>query len=129
MNWIQRVWGQETLKKRKKEKQPFVSEGPGWTYPLDGHDKLMGFQNSTFPVAIYGCLDTFSRKIIFLRVWTSNSDPNLIGRFYMEYLLDSKEIPTYLRVDRGTEIRTMGTIQAFLTDEFGNMEDPLNSLN
>ena len=33
-------------------------QGPNWVHSLDGHDKLMGYQNSTFPLAIYGCLDS-----------------------------------------------------------------------
>ena len=69
------VAARDVKRKNKKPKMPFTSDGPGWTYSLDGHDKLMGFQNNTFPLAIYGCLDTFSRKIIFLKVWMSNSDP------------------------------------------------------
>ena len=43
--------------KKKKPKGHFITLGPNWTYSLDGHDKLMGFQNSTFPLAIYGCVD------------------------------------------------------------------------
>ena len=79
------------VKKIKKiPKKPFLSNGPNWTFSLDGHDKMMGFQNSTFPLAIYGCLDTFSRKIIFLKVWNGNSCPILIAKFCMQYLLDSR---------------------------------------
>ena len=37
-------------KKSKREKENFTSEGS-----FDSHDKLMGFQNSSFPIAIYGC--------------------------------------------------------------------------
>ena len=33
--------------------------GSNWLYSLDGHDKLIGFQNWTSPIAIYGCFDTF----------------------------------------------------------------------
>ena len=88
----------------------------------------MGFQNSTFLIAIYGCLDTSSRKVVFLRVWTSNSDPSLIGKFYMEFLLDGKKMPTYLRMDKGTETGLMGTIHAYLISKFGNMENPTKSV-
>lgn len=60
-------------KKVKKKKVPFISAGPLWLASLDGHDKLCGYQNWTFPLSIYGCLDTFSRKILFLFVSHSNS--------------------------------------------------------
>ena len=42
-------------KKSKREKGSFTSEGANWVFSFDGHDKLMGFQNSTFPIAIYSC--------------------------------------------------------------------------
>lgn len=57
---------------------------------LDGHDKLCGFQNSMFPLCIYGAQDTFSSRIQFLRIWTSNSNPHIIGRFYFDYLFESR---------------------------------------
>ena len=47
--------------KSKREKGSFASEVASWIFSFDGHDKLMGFKNSTFPIAIYGCLDTASR--------------------------------------------------------------------
>ena len=33
---------------------------------LDGHNKFYGYQNSIFALGVYGCLDTFSRKALFL---------------------------------------------------------------
>ena len=65
--------------KRAKKKGNFSSKGPNFVHSLDGHDKMMGYQNSTFPIAIYGCLDTASRKLMWIRVWVSKSDPKLIG--------------------------------------------------
>ena len=52
--------------KRKKEKGTFTAIGPNRVVSLDGHDELMGFQKSTFPLAIYGCKDTASRKILLV---------------------------------------------------------------
>ena len=46
-------------RRKKKPKGQFTSEGPLWVASLDGHDKLCGFQNSTFPLGVYGCIDTF----------------------------------------------------------------------
>ena len=70
--------------KQKKQKGHFMSKGTDWVHSLDGHDKLMGYQNSTFPLAVYACIDTCSRKVLWAKVWTSNSDPSVIGRFYLE---------------------------------------------
>lgn len=122
------VTARNVKKKEKKAKKPFVADGPGWVFSLDGHDKLMGFQNSTFPLAIYGCLDCFSRKLMFIKVWESNSNPLIIAKFYMEYLVNSKEMPRFLRIDKGTETGDMGTIHTYLIDKHGNFENPTDSV-
>jgi hypothetical protein len=57
---------------------------------------LMGFQNWTFPLAVYGCYDTASRKVLFIKVWKSNSDPNLVGRWYFDHLFNTQIIPSKL---------------------------------
>ena len=46
----------------------------------------MGFMKNTFPLAVYGLQDVFSGYIIYLKLWTSNSDPKLVGRWYLEHL-------------------------------------------
>ena len=68
-------------KKKTNPKGSFTTKGPNWVHSLDGHDKLMGYQNSTFPLAVYGCIDTASRKLLWLRIWVTNSDPKVIGRW------------------------------------------------
>ena len=85
--------------KKKKPKGHFSSKGPNFVHSVDGHDKLMGYQNSTYPLAIYGCIDTASRKILWLRIWVSNSDPQLVGRWYLEYLYETRTIGSYIRMD------------------------------
>ena len=45
--------------KSKKEKESFTSEGTNWVFSFDGHD-------STFPIAMYVCLDTlFYSSLVF----------------------------------------------------------------
>ena len=65
-------------------------QGADCTMSLDGHDKLCGYQKSMFPLCIYGGLDTYSGRMNFLRVWTSNNNPKVIARFYFEYLFKSR---------------------------------------
>ena len=101
--------------KRKKKKGKFRSIGPNWLLSLDGHDKLMGYKNSTYPLAIYGCIDSATRKILFLRIWTTNSNPANVGRWFFEYLAESRCLPRYLRVDKGTETGVMASIHAMLS--------------
>ncbi|XP_066912421.1 uncharacterized protein [Clytia hemisphaerica] len=114
--------------KKKKKKIPFATKGPNWVLSVDGHDKLMGYQNWTFPVAIYGCIDTASRKILWLNVWVTNSKPELIGRWYLDYLFEYRILPCYLRADKGTETGTMATIHSFLREKQNDLEEPGDSI-
>ena len=52
--------------KKKKRKGDFSSSESNMVHSLDGHGKLMGYQNSAFSIAIYGCIDTASRKLLWL---------------------------------------------------------------
>ena len=52
----------------KRKRGRFVTLGVNWTWSLDGHDKLMGFENWTFPLRVYGCYDTASRKTMIPQV-------------------------------------------------------------
>ena len=114
--------------KKKKKKGTFTSDGPMYVLSLDGHDKMYGYQKWTYPIGIYGCLDTFSRKVLYLHVVPSNSDPNVIGNMYLSYLRQSLSLPNYLRVDRGTETGKMATIQMFLTDKLDILDRPADSV-
>jgi hypothetical protein len=112
---------------KRRAKGNYTTRGTNFVHSLDGHDKLMGYQNSTFPLAIYGAIDTASRKILWLRIWESNSDPMRIGRWYLEYLFETRRIATMIRVDKGTETGTMATIHSFLRQHHGDM-DPFDTV-
>ena len=107
--------------KGKRKRGQFVTLGVNWTWSLDGHDKLMGFQNWTFPLAVYGCYDTASRKVMFLKLWTSNSSPQLVGRWYFDHIYETKKISSIIRLDRGTETGVLPSIHAFLRRSHGDM--------
>ena len=77
----------------------------------------MGFQNWTFLVAIYGALDTFSRKILYIFAWGSNSGPNIVGQRYIKHLYETERMPVYLRIDRGIETGKVATVHGFLMNK------------
>ena len=87
--------GLETRGVGAKGRQPrghLTTKGPNLFHSVDGLDELMGYQSSNYPFTIYGYID----------IWVSNSDPLLIGRWYLEYLYESRIITSNLRMDRGT---------------------------
>lgn len=114
--------------KKERKRKNFISNGPNWVLSLDGHDKLMGYQNWTFPLAIYGCMDTASRKLLWLHIWDTNSKPELIGRWYLEHLYECRTVPAYLRIDKGTETGVMATMQAYLRRNHDDLDDSTDSI-
>ena len=111
--------------KEKGKKGTFTTRGSNWVHSLDGHDKLMGYQNSTFPLAIYGCLDTASRKLLWLpsnHFGVTVCNPKVVGRWYLDYFYETRVIPAMLRVDRGSETAIMATMHAFLRRHHGDMD-------
>ena len=82
----------------------------------------MGYQNSTFLLAVYGCIDTTSRRLLWLRIWVGNSNPKLIGLWYLEYLYENRVMPSILRLNKGTKTGVMATMHAFLHRNHNDMD-------
>eukprot|EP00794_Sanderia_malayensis_P021036 gene21036-23091_t len=89
--------------KQKRVKGNFTTRGTNWVHS-------------------YGCIDAASQKLLWIKVWTSNSDPELIGRWYLKHLFESRLIARRLRIDKGTETGDLASIHAFLRDKHGDME-------
>ncbi|KAK2550708.1 hypothetical protein P5673_028578 [Acropora cervicornis] len=85
-------------------------------------DVVQAVENELKGSALYGCMDTASRKLLWLKVWITNFDPQLIGRWYLEHLLQTKVISALIRVDKGTETGTMATIHSFVRLHHGDMD-------
>lgn len=109
---------------RKNERPGNVTtRGPSWVHSLDGHDKLMGYQSSTFPFATYGCIDSSSRKLLWLRVCTSKySNLQVTGKWYLELLLEKKIVSAMLKVDKRTDTGTMAAMHSFFSRYQSDMD-------
>ena len=115
-------------RKKLNPKGKLKSKRPNWVHSLDGHDKMMGYQNLTCPLAIYGCLDTVSLKLLWLRVWVTNSDPQSTVKYYLDYLFQAKVMASFIRFDQGTKTGMMATVHTFLHDNLGSNIDPIKSV-
>lgn len=90
--------GIEQRKKHRLRRRRYTVPGPNFLWHLDGYDKL-----KPFGFAIHGCIDGFSRKILWLEVASSNNNPRIIASYYLNTIKQLGFLPTALRSDRGTE--------------------------
>ena len=99
-------------KKRRLRRRQYVNPGPDFAWHMDGYDKLKPYG---FP--IHGCIDGYSRRVLWLEVGSTNNNPLLIATYYVQAALRHKSIPCVLRADRGTENGHVKTIQVYLRSE------------
>ncbi|KAK2821902.1 hypothetical protein Q5P01_021967 [Channa striata] len=81
-----------------RRRHNYFSKGPNFIWHLESYDKL-----KPYGIRVNGCIDGFSRKIILLNAYTTNSDPKLIGGYYMESVQRLGGCPRVVRGDLGTE--------------------------
>ena len=104
------------IRQRKKlHRRTYHSLGPNDCWHMDGYDKLKPFG---FP--IHGCVDGYSRKILWLELLYSNNNPVNIASLYVNALRRDKKIPRRLRTDCGTENGLAAGIQEFLRRNCGD---------
>ena len=100
--------GVEYRSRRTFRGRLYSTNGPNHLWHLDGYDKLKPFG---FPV--HGCIDGFSRRILWLQVAHSNNDPRVISSFHVSCIKEMKGVPRILRGDRGTENVNVAGLQHF----------------
>jgi hypothetical protein len=64
---------------RKLKRRIFNSDGPDEVWSLDGHDKLKHWGFFT-----HGCMDVYSRYLVWLRLGTSNHNPDYVLSYYLD---------------------------------------------
>ena len=82
--------------------------GPNHCWHADGYDKL-----KPYGIPIYGAIDGFSRKIIWLKVVRTNNNPLVPAYHYLTTVSRIKKCPSILRTDCGTETGIMAAIHSF----------------
>lgn len=92
-------------KKRLKRRQ-YSNKGPSYLWHFDSYDKL-----KRYGICINGCIDGFSRYIIWLRAGMTSSDPRVVAGYYIDAIEEMQAIPLSIRCDFGTENGVIKTIQ------------------
>lgn len=104
--------GLQNCSRRRFVRIAYHSRGPNEVWHIDGYDKL-----KPFGIAISGCIDGFSRKIMGLRCGKSNNDPEVIAQNYMQCVSEFGVVPMRLRTDCGTENGLMAALHCSLRSE------------
>ena len=109
--------GVELRKRRRLHRRTYVSPGPNFAWHVDGYDKL-----KPYGFSIHGCVDGFSRRILWLHVQRSNKKPKIIAKYFYDYVRATGGCPVRLLTDRGTENGLIAAMQCYLRangqDEF-----------
>lgn len=114
---IQDPGGVLIRKRNRLKRRVYNSKGPNYMWHIDGNDKL-----KPFGIAIHGCIDGFSRHVIWLEAGKSNKNPRIIANYFLKAVECAGGCPVKIRADKGTENRHTEQLQIFLrrnhTDDF-----------
>jgi hypothetical protein len=91
----------------------YHAAGPNVVWHLDGYDKL-----KPYGLCVHGCIDGFSRCIIWLKVHHTNSDPKVIANYFVQAVKENEGVPTKVRSDMGNEKGYIAQMQTFLGGSF-----------
>ncbi|XP_065129177.1 uncharacterized protein [Paramisgurnus dabryanus] len=94
---------------RRLRRRQYFAQGPNFIWHIDSYDKL-----KPYGICINGCIDGFSRKITWLRAASTNSDPRVIGGYFVETVERLGGCPRLVRTDMGTENVVVRDIQRYL---------------
>lgn len=103
--------------------QPFFihQQGKDYLWHIDGYDKL-----SPFGMPIHGCVDGFSRRVIWLELGTTNRRPEQTCSYFLD-AVSKLGLPHSIRVDAGTENRNIKIAQDYLSTGLPRLT-PLNAV-
>ena len=102
--------GVSMCKKKTIKRRTCETNGSFDLFHIDGNDNL-----KRFGFAIHGCIDGFSRKLIWLFVSTTNNDPLVVANFYLKVIANLGRALNTLPMGLGTKNVYCEELQVFFT--------------
>lgn len=99
----------QNRRRRRLQRRTYANPGPNFCWHMDGYDKL-----KPFGFAIHGCIDGFSRKVLWLHIGNTNKNPQVVALYFVRAVQKYKTQPMLVRCDRGTENIHAEKIQKFM---------------
>ena len=100
--------GVDERSRNRLRRRTYRVQGPNQIWHIDGYDKL-----KPFGFCIHGCIDGYSRRIIWLEVGSTNNDPAVVARYYLNSVRQIAGTPRIIRGDGGSENFRVAAIQRF----------------
>ncbi|XP_073449710.1 uncharacterized protein [Aquarana catesbeiana] len=94
---------------RRLHRRRYHTEGPNAVWHVDSYDKL-----KPYGIAINGCIDGYSRYIVWMEAFTTNSNPKIVANYFIDAVSMIGGCPERIRADLGTENGHMEQMQKFL---------------
>ena len=111
--------------RHRLQRRTYKGRGPNFIWHIDGYDKL-----KPYGFCVHGCIDGFSRRIMWLEVGMSNNDPSVISRYFIDCVRQVGGTARVIRSDYGTENTCVSGIQRFFrqdsTDAFAANKSFMN---
>ncbi len=101
--------GVQMRRKNRLRRRLYGNPGPNFLWHMDSYDKL-----KPFGICINGAIDGFSRMVIWLHAYSTNSDPKVIASYFINEVGQRMGTPARIRSDLGTENRYVEQMQKFL---------------
>ncbi|KAG5876634.1 hypothetical protein JTB14_005050 [Gonioctena quinquepunctata] len=98
-------------RKNRLRRREYFSKGPNFLWHIDSYDKL-----KPYGIAINGCIDGFSRNVLWLKAAFTNNDPAIISGYFMNTVESLGGCPKMIRTDMGTENGYVEQVQNFFGD-------------
>ena len=100
--------GVESRSRHRLRRRLYSAKGPNYLWHIDGYDKL-----KPFGFCIHGAIDGYSRRVLWLEVSSSNNDPEIVGKYYADYVDTIGGTSRIIRADMGTENVNVEAMQRF----------------
>lgn len=111
--------GMELRRRRRLRRRQYSSKGPNYTWHCDGYDKL-----KPYGFAISGCIDGYSRFILWLEVCETNNDSEVVAGYYLKTVESKGGCPITVRSDKGTENVLIERMQTILRENNSETNRP-----
>ena len=104
--------GVSLRKQHKLARRSYCNKGPNYLWHIDGNDQL-----KPFGLCIYGAIDGFSRKVLWLNVSPLNKDPAVISKYSLDFVSKINGSARVVRADSGVENCIIAGMQRYFHRE------------